>query len=71
MIRYISQNNPYTGSECEQMDTTIDALTHKTPNGKTYSIYQSTLWKYYSPNTTANFCYEYLNDMVAVLNAWN
>jgi len=71
MIRYVSINNPYDGNDCDRKDSSIDIIPHTTPNGKYYSIAKSREWKYYSPDTSANLCYEYLNDLVAVLNAFN
>jgi len=71
MIRYVSINNPYDGNDCDRRDSSVDTIPHTTPNGKYYSIAKSREWKYYSPDTSANLCYEYLNDLVAVLNAFN
>lgn len=71
MIRYISENNPYYGFDCNQRDSSITSSYHNTPNGKSYTIYVSTEGRYYTPNTTAKFCYEEMGDLIAVLNAWN
>jgi len=71
MIRYITINNPYNWNDCDYKDKESYTVSYTTPSGKNYNIDKSIKWKYYSNDTSANFCYEYLNDLVAVLDAFN